>query len=536
MRRISSNRSAAESSSSSLVTPTPKSMRSEVDAARKKRDMTSRTRAKKVSIRQSLPTAKIQDTSNLPPWSCLYGILFSSLIVFASTANLASDQPFALKITCHYDASLPSTLRQCRESICLGEGCSYHEDLMIMMRSNVGARSRFRLRKRPGRNLLNTPSIVLRGGALHDKARSLSSQPFIDIKSVSLALRLTCETNRRLHRGISIDRQSFISRRKAAAVNGGMDSLSIVPHQDYSQQQIMSASSPNTIRTVSEEELMEERRKEELTVFHSIELLERNGNDKHGNTTEKISQLKFLRWGPELQSYISTLLYAIGLDENGSSDSSYIMQTTANIKQRQPMEDELQIILSLTILYLDRSTNTPLHVDPLTGQPWCPPCPLLLPRTVHRLLLTAISFAAKSVRGDKSVSNKLLNAANSLLNEKQAISQIDMETMENWMLNALGGGTGMHAHQHDLMWQISPEEISIFLRNWGRLFYPQRLAAHDQAKMEHLEGLWRDQSHFGINHGHGNYWSDQDTSMEYRSTPEHHSQNQLTQRQYYEMF
>jgi hypothetical protein len=146
-----------------------------------------------------------------------------------------------------------------------------------------------------------------------------------------------------------------------------------------------------------------------------------------------------------------------------------------------------------------------------------------------------MSFAAKSVRGDKSISNKLRIAANSVLNEEQAISQIDMETMDNWMLNALGGRSGMHAHQHDLMWQISPEEISIFLRNWGGLFYPQRLAAHDQTRMEHLERLWSDQrDQFGINHGHGNYWSDHVASAEYPSTPEQHSQ--VTQRQYYEPF
>jgi len=393
-----------------------------------------------------------------------------------------------------------------------------------------GVRSRFRLRKRPGRSLVHSPSSVLRGGAI-----PLSSQSLIDTTSVSLALRLTCETNRRIHHGASIDRRSFQSRIKAAAVTGGMDSLFMVPQQDATEQTMISATSLRTIRAVSAEELTNERLKEELTVFHSVEHLEPNGNEKGGNATEQISRLKLLRWGPELHSYLSTLLCAIGLDEKGTSDSSNIVHNTANNKQQQPMEDELQIILSLTLLYLDRSTNTLLQVDPLTGQSWCPPCPHLLPRTVHRLMLTAISFAAKSVRGDRSISNKLRIAANSVLNEEQKISQVDMETMENWMLNAIGGRTGLHAHQHDLMWQISPEEISIFLRNWGGLFYPQRLAAHDQTRMEHLERLWSDQiDQFGINHGHGNYWSDHAASTEYPSTPEQHSQ--LMQRQYYEPF
>ncbi len=451
-------------------------------------------------------------------------LFFSLLIVLIATTAISASDQFALKLACHCDASVPSTLYQCCEYTCLGGRGGLTTQRIAVVRS------RFRLRKQPGKILVTSPSIVLRGGSI-----PLSSQPLIDTKSVTLALRLTCETNRRLNRGASIDRWSFKSREKAAAETSCMDSLFMAPHQNAMEQAMMSPSSLRTIGTVSAEELMDERLKEELTVFHSAEHLEPNGNEKRGNATEQITRLKLLRWGPELHSYLKTLLYAIGLDENGTSDSGNIVHNTANIKQQQ--QDELQIILSLTLLYLDRSTNTPLQVDPFTGQSWCPPCPHLLPRTVHRLLLTAISFAAKSVRGDKSISNKLRNAANSLLNEEQAISQVNMETMENWMLNALGGRTGMHAHQHDVMWQISPEEISIFLRNWGRLFYPQRLAAHDQTRMEHLERLWNDQrEQFGINHGHGNYWSHQVGSMEYPSTPEQHTQYQLTQRQYFEPF
>ena len=487
----------------------------------KKKEVTSRTRAKKVSIWRPLPTEKMIKTLDiLPPWS-KYVLYLSSLIVLLTTTSISASDQFRLKIACHCDVSVPSTLNKCCEYICVGA----RGGLMTLRVAGV-RRSRFRLWKRPGRRLVHS----LRGGAI-----PLSSQSLIDTKSVSLALRITCETNRRLHRGASIDRGPFKSRRKAAAVTGGMDSLFMAPQQDATEQTMMSASSLRTIRTVSAEELTNERLKEELTVFHSVEHLEPNGNDKRGNATEQISRLKLLRWGPELHSYLNTLLHAIGLDKKSTSESSNIVHNTANNKQQQPMEDELQIILSLTLLYLDRSTNIPLQVDPITGQSWCPPCPHLLPRTVHRLLLTAMSFAAKSVRGDKSISNKLRIAANSVLNEEQAISQIDMETMDYWMLNALGGRSGMHAHQHDLMWQISPDEISIFLRNWGGLFYPQRLAAHDQTRMEHLERLWSDQrDQFGINHGHGNYWSDHVVSAEYPSTPEQHSQ--LTQRQYYEPF
>ncbi len=461
--------------------------------------------------------------------------LFSPLIVsYIMTTTVSGNDQVALNTAYRGDASLPlSGLYRCCGSISSGVMRSFHGSFLTQR--TAGVRSSLLSRKRRCITLLNSPSIVFRGGAT-----PLSSQPLIDTKSVSLALRLTCETNRRLHHGIT-DRQSFKSRTESAADRFGMDSLSMVPHQEViassqpQQQPIMSASTQHTIRTVSDEVLIDERPHEELTVFHSFERLESDGNEKHRNTTEQTIRQEMLRWGPELQSFLKTLLCAIGLDEKGTSGNSSIVHNTANIKQQQPVEDELQIILSLTLLYLDRSTNTPLHVDPLTGQSWCPSCPHLLPRTVHRLLLTAMSFAAKNVRGEKIVSNTLRDAANSLLNEKQAISQNDMEAMENWMLNALRGGTGMHVHQHDLMWQITPEEISIFLRNWGRLFYPQRLAVHDQTRVEHLERLWRDRrDRFGIIHGHGNYWSDQVPLTEYPFNPEQHSQNHLTQRQYYE--
>eukprot|EP00581_Thalassiosira_minuscula_P014173 CAMPEP_0183720828 /NCGR_PEP_ID=MMETSP0737-20130205/13346_1 /TAXON_ID=385413 /ORGANISM="Thalassiosira miniscula, Strain CCMP1093" /LENGTH=503 /DNA_ID=CAMNT_0025950769 /DNA_START=575 /DNA_END=2086 /DNA_ORIENTATION=- len=490
-------------------------------------------------------------------------------------------------------------------------------------------------RKKVGRKLFGSPWIIPRGGATHEKmpyatanqqqqqqkiaenpstqptaAHSsslasrpqhqklvpLSSLPLIDTETVSLALRLTCETNRRLYHGTSSSsipssRKSTVSARAANLDSLWQDSLALhAPQHQQQQRQVMHPSSiPPAIRSISEEELLEERRREELSVFHATNpweaptaitttvgdggnITDSQSEDDEAVQSEKSSQPTStqkgsMKWGPDLQSYLNTLLSSIGLNPTNPTPSD-------NNKHSSPIEDETQLILALTMLYLDRATsmNAPLDVDPITGRPWFPPCPYLVPRTVHRMVLTALAMATKCVRGyDPQLSTTLLEAANALFgsdnNDDASISQIDLEQMENWMLHALGGGPHAHhphhpqdrnSHHH---WQISQEEITSFLRKWGGTFYPQRLAAHDQLRMNQWERFWG--GHRDYPTGHGNsYWpqsgsggggggadhphhpqqhaaSLQYSSMgQYPSSHEHpqhqHSQNHHSQQQYYE--
>ena len=311
------------------------------------------------------------------------------------------------------------------------------------------------------------------GGGGPDEVVSASSLPLIDTTTVALALRHTCETNRRLRTGMFI---SYKKREEAIVADTEQ------PFQDTLQQQQEVLSSqhnnppPPEVQSVSEEELTEERLKRELTVFHSL---------IPGDVVV------------DLHKYLETLLSAIGLGEKE-------MAAIAN----NPMEDEKQMILSLTLLYLDRSILLD-NVDPQTGQEvWSPQsCPFLLPQTIHRLLLSALSLATKCIRGDKSVSNILREAANKAMHdEKSTISISDMEQMESWLIHSLGlQGTANNGI-------ISHDEIGIFIRKWGATFYPQRLAKHDQLRMKRLEGFWKDRTAvFGgtnYQHGHGNHWSD----------------------------
>jgi len=264
----------------------------------------------------------------------------------------------------------------------------------------------------------NTHNIEKKHQQTSDISLPLSSLPLIDTLSVSLALRLTAETNRRLQHSTS-----------------------------------------------------KEQHKEE-TVFHS-------------NVSYQES--------PELKTYLDTLLSAVGLDDS----------TCTN-----PMDDERQVILALSLLYIDRSTSVDTPTDDYhqTGQMGgSHPSPYISPRTVHYMVLTSLSIAIKCVKND--VSNKLREAANSMF-EKDIISEIKMEQMESTLLHSLAGSSGGN---------VSHEEISTFMRQFATMMYPMRLKAHDQTKMKQLERFMRHQNAgFGTGqvnqHGHGNHWQQSDDS------------------------
>ena len=400
---------------------------------------------------------------------------------------------------------------------------------------------------------------------------SSSLLPLIDTKTVSLALRLTCETNRRLYRGtigVTTAKDASKDSDESVAADADDNDGTALPshdmhspyqqhHQQYPQQyypqeeeeqgsgQMVSSSIPPQIPSVTEEERAEERRKEEMTIFHSIEPWKppTSSSSSGTNASSDKSRRGISRWGPDIDKYLNTLLCSIGLgtEENDSaaasstessssteSTSSHVStistHTIINSKNRSPMEDERQLILSLTLLYLDHSISldTPRHMDPHTGRPWYPPCPQILPRTVHRLVLTAMIIATKTVRGaDGGGDSSLLlrEAANKLLGDDETtytVSEMDLEQMEQWMLHSLGADASGAGGQ----WQISAEVVQDFMRRWSETFYPQRLAAHDErnrSRMEKLERFWREKTgafgggggggHHHYNH-HGQYGGD----------------------------
>ena len=482
-----------------------------------------------------------------------------SLLLIAVTLLLVNESnasyyyyPSRERSTCICDStSIASVLwGYCFECICIGAHCYY-----------TGLK-RNELKKRTDKfGVINFQSVdgIPRGGEtsaveeeLRDefdevhtngekrndsaKSQDLSTQPLIDTETVSLALRLTCETNRRLHHGTLAAAGSKISASESKETIqtefsssesslSGQEQLMHHPVQVRMPQQPSGTvghpieAAAKQIKVVSELERAEERRKEELTIFHATKpRRDENNAERRG----------VLRWGPDLKAYIDTLLSAIGIpninDVNRDATSSTI-STQRRKQPASPLEDERQLILSLTVIYLDRATSVDnLHVDPNTGKPWYPSCPYVLPQTVHRLVFTAMIVATKSLRGEvDNISNSLREAANSLLQdsngENSQISEQDVQQMEQWMMNALGGAMQSHQYHHhhyENNWHIPPDEIGQFIRKWGETFYPKRVAAHDErnrSRMERLERFWRDHAtnvfggygHGGADHGHGNH-------------------------------
>lgn len=257
------------------------------------------------------------------------------------------------------------------------------DPLFAITRCDARRKQPFLSRPRPGHRYrgdekfqpLHRTMVPRGGGSINETSHSeaneeqapLSSLPLIDARTVSLALRLTCETNRRLHRGGA----PRPARRPAAAA-------SLVPARCHPEHPHPPPLAGGT------------------TVFHSthpfegapaaapslgdpndgnaaVDSPEARGGIDVGDRTQQARPGEVSRWGPDLDLFIDTLISSIGID----SASSHRQQ------------DEAQLILALTLLYLDRSVSPdapPLSLDPLTGQPWFPPCPYLVPRTVHRMV------------------------------------------------------------------------------------------------------------------------------------------------------
>ena len=389
----------------------------------------------------------------------------------------------------------------------------------------------------------------------HASSSSSSLLPLIDTKTASLALRLTCETNRRLYRG-TIGSEMKIGTEKK--INNHEQHDMHPPSFEYQQQQqrqqqqqqhcsqqehgqmMVPSTIPPAIESVTEDERAEERRREEGTIFHSVEPWEPTTADLTDSNNEGEIRRGISRWGPDIEEYLETLLSSIGLGNDDldslpgrksrasssptdNPNASALSAHAVSHKHRSPMEDERQLILSLTLLYLDHSISldTPRHMDPHTGRSWYPPCPQIMPSTVHRLVLTAMIVALKTMRGEDNAPKLLLEASNKLFDsDKYEISGMDIDQMEQWMLQSLGADASGTNGQ----WQISAEEVQDFMRKWSETFYPQRLQAHDErnrSRKQKLERFWREKTgafggvqynhhaeqYYAGDHGHGHHWN-----------------------------
>lgn len=219
--------------------------------------------------------------------------------------------------------------------------------------------------------------------------------PHITSEHVALSLRLTCERNRRLIR--------------ASTLGVPQEPEIVVSHlQEYH----IKVSPPST-------QLPEE---EATTIFHATSRRPPVDGDKQ-TVLSGVEQ-----WGPKLQTFITEL-------------TSNILELT---------DDETSIVLSLSMIYLDRASS----VETLRSS-GAPPCPFSSFRTVHRLLLSSILTAAQVV------GRKAIEDYHQQLEELTGVSAKDLQTMMTWMKYALGDSGHF----------VGLGEMQEFKQMWERVFF-----------------------------------------------------------------
>lgn len=275
------------------------------------------------------------------------------------------------------------------------------------------------------------------GSSTHplDHNRNNSPKSLIDVSSISLALRLTCELNRRLQSSSRNIQAHALKRRHDSWQSSDISATSRV-HFHGGHQGIQEAPQPASSHYMEEEEdqyhssggygeamvnvhpsqtwnppisrlSWQEQQQEgdsSLTVFHSK------------SPREGVSGV--LRWGPDLEAFISSLFHQC------FQISSLESQST---------------LLTMAMIYLDRACS--VETVRLTNDGGCP---YLTPRTVHRLVLTAMTLAQRTLYHGTEQSS-----IRTCIEQTFGISPTELHSMEYLMLSAMGDyGTDIPNEQY----------------------------------------------------------------------------------------
>mmetsp|Transcript_5349 Transcript_5349/g.7829 ORF Transcript_5349/g.7829 Transcript_5349/m.7829 type:complete len:460 (+) Transcript_5349:106-1485(+) len=167
------------------------------------------------------------------------------------------------------------------------------------------------------------------------------------------------------------------------------------------------------------------------------------------------------RYGPNLTSYISKLLSSLQIQNKS-------------------------LVLLLSVIYLDRacsletprSSSSPSQLqsqqqpssphdemtygqglEHLASSGTCPPLPYITPRTVHKLITTAIILAHEAVHPSSSSSSSSSFPVETLLKQANMTYQ-SLSIMKNYMLHAMG----------DLGLYVSVDVLHYWMDSWGSIF------------------------------------------------------------------
>jgi len=235
----------------------------------------------------------------------------------------------------------------------------------------------------------------------------------VDYNTIALALRMTCELNRQLCRGT--DGATCAGGHCELVTDDGDNVYGSDVHVHPSQTWF------HPIRRSVTTNNGEERTP--LTVFHaqapspsssrSSSSSSSSGGGGGSRKKRKAVTTGISRWGPDLASYL---------------------------KHIQKILKCPPITFALALVYLDRACSAE------TQRLFIPdehhnsaafasgPCPHLVPRTVHRLVLAAMILASKVTKDEQTDNNN----DNDNIAKAFGISPQSLTTMEQWMLTALG--------------------------------------------------------------------------------------------------
>ena len=323
--------------------------------------------------------------------------------------------------------------------------------------------------------------------------------PKVLLKHMSMALRVTCEWNRRLFAGVNRTFQLFHKKQnnnnnrirndanlqqqqqqQQAEYPQQQPSQTTLPQDSYyspaqqpQQQQLQLEPHgdhpvnihPDRIWSPPIQEGAPDLEQESLTIFHALtphtasaeeeEEEQKDGDDETANEKEEEDSSSLSEtessppapkgvayWGPELLPYLEQVTSLLEIDNNG-------------------------LEIALAMIYLDRACS----VDTIRSN-GCPPCPFCLPRTVHRLSLVSLILAKHAVNGNDPNGKTVQDYLQDL--KPLGIPLDQLELMTNWMINALGENGSF----------VTVGQMKLWSENWEAAFFPKRHQALQQKRQE----------------------------------------------------
>lgn len=261
---------------------------------------------------------------------------------------------------------------------------------------------------------------IVSNGEIFEDIEDEEDEEKIDYDSIALALRMTCELNRQLMHGTN----------GMTCAGGHLEQVDNMDFPDASQTWFHSIQPPSSSSSTNPSSSTPSL--EPLTIFHAKSPRTITSSKKNRRIRIKTG---CARWGPAL--------------------SLYLRQLHTSLKCPP-------ITFALALVYLDRACSAETQRT-ASADGNIMACPHLTPRTVHRLVLTAMVIASKAVDGVVNT-NEHTSVSNFIgsNNDKYAdvlttfgMSESALKSMEMWMMAALGEqGTWVDMERMESLWNV----------------------------------------------------------------------------------